>query len=155
MDEPFASYRGVRIQLQPRELRTGGWTADFILYKRGSTTDGVPYKGEGVYPTREKAKSEAYEHAHKIIDNMPMTPEEHAIEVLLGLGRYAGPADAFMRESETRVRAKLNSADEEAKRVIQELRNDKEIDFRIDPMGSSPPPKQNSGFKWFIPGTQV
>jgi hypothetical protein len=69
MDEPFASYRGVRIQLQPRELQTGGWTADFILYRDpGSITEGVPYEGQAAYPSREKAKSEALESAKEIID---------------------------------------------------------------------------------------
>jgi hypothetical protein len=82
-----------------------------------------------------------------------MTPKELAIVVLLGLGRYDGPVEGFMRESETKVRAKLNCRDEEAKRILQALRDAGEIDFRIDPMGSSPPPHKNSGFIWFVPGT--
>ncbi len=82
---------------------------------------------------------------------MAMTPKDDAIVALVELGRYDGPMDAFLRESATRVKARLNCSGDDATRLIESLRQDGEIDFRIDPLGSSPPPDKNSGFAWFIP----
>ena len=70
MSKVLGTYKSVNIQLQPKELQSGGWTGDFILYfDGGSTTEGVPYEGKTAYPTREEANRAALESAKEIIEN--------------------------------------------------------------------------------------
>jgi hypothetical protein len=62
-------YEGIGIQIQPQELRVGGWKADFTLIDdRGSATKTAKYDGSEVYPTREDAKRAALQSAGSIID---------------------------------------------------------------------------------------
>ena len=62
-------YEGIGIQLQPQELRAGGWKADFTLIDdRGSATTTVKYDGREVYPTREDAEGAGLDSARRIID---------------------------------------------------------------------------------------
>ncbi len=69
MDYMTVAYRGVTIELQPTELRDGGWMADFTLYEEnGSATDATGYKGKNVYASGEEAKLAAFNSAREIID---------------------------------------------------------------------------------------
>lgn len=71
MEDVIAVYKGVTIQLQPRELLDGGWMADFTLNEeRGSETNATPYFGNNAYPSREEAKHAALDSAWEIIDQM-------------------------------------------------------------------------------------
>ena len=69
MDDVIAAYQGVSIVLQPREIKGGGWMADFTLIEeRGSETDAPPYYGKNAYSTREDAKRAGLDSARRIID---------------------------------------------------------------------------------------
>jgi hypothetical protein len=64
-----AAHRGVRINLQPRELHAGGWTADFTLNEdNGSIINSTPYYGKNIYPTREEARLVGLHSACRVID---------------------------------------------------------------------------------------
>jgi hypothetical protein len=69
MDDAIAVYEGVRIQLQPRELREGGWKADFTLIEeRGPEIGETPFYGEITYRTRDDARLAALDSARRIIN---------------------------------------------------------------------------------------
>ena len=78
-----------------------------------------------------------------------MTPRENALLILLELGEYAGPMDAFMRESVTSVRAKLNCAEEESERLIKSLQDAGEIDFSMTSGGQLPAGENIAVAKWY------
>ena len=73
-----------------------------------------------------------------------------ALKVMLGMGRYIGPFDEFLKESTSLVGAQLGSPGEDARAIMQSLLDTGRINFRIDP-GSEPTSDDNSGFSWFIP----
>ena len=63
-----------------------------------------------------------------------------AIEALLAMGEYTGAEDAFLRESAARIQGVSKCSQEEAKRILQDLRNHGGIDFEITPEGELPVP---------------
>jgi CTP-dependent riboflavin kinase len=60
-----------------------------------------------------------------------MSPEDHALLALIELGQYVGTMDAFMSESVTKVRARLNCTETEAARVMQSLQDNGAISREI------------------------
>jgi|CZKS01.1.fsa_nt_gi hypothetical protein len=66
MDNVIAVSEGATVLLQPRQLRAGGWMADFTLIEE-HTFEMVPYYGKNVYATREGAKRAAFKSARRII----------------------------------------------------------------------------------------
>ena len=62
------------------------------------------------------------------------------IEALLAMGEYVGTADAFLHESAMRIQRVSRCNREEAKRMLQELRNHGGIDFEMTPGGEVPLP---------------
>ena len=61
------TYKGTIIQPQPRELRVGGWKADFYLLELASVVT-TNYEGDQTFPTREVAIEAALSSARRIID---------------------------------------------------------------------------------------
>jgi len=62
----FVMYKNIGILPYPRELRAGGWKADFTLIE----DDGMrPYDGVNVYSTREEAIRASLDSARRIIDD--------------------------------------------------------------------------------------
>lgn len=57
-----------------------------------------------------------------------MRPEDHALIALIEFGEYAGQMDAFMRESASIIRAKLNCTQEEAERVLKTLQDRRDVE---------------------------
>ncbi len=67
-DEAYPVYKGVRIRLQPRALRTGRWKADFkLLQDVGSETIVTPHHGPN-FASREDAVNAALRRAQREID---------------------------------------------------------------------------------------
>ena len=62
-----------------------------------------------------------------------MTPENDALVILLGMEKYSGSEEAFLRESVTRLRAALNCSQEQSESVIARLRKAREIDIAMTP----------------------
>lgn len=77
-----------------------------------------------------------------------MAPQDHALVVLLEMPEYTGPMDAFIRESTTRVRARLNCAEDEAARLIDNLQNTGEVERRMTPGGQLAADKPIPVAKW-------
>jgi hypothetical protein len=58
--------KGIGIQLQPQELRSGGWKAHFTLIDdSGSATKTTNYDGQEDYSTREDAERAALDSARE------------------------------------------------------------------------------------------
>jgi len=70
VNNPRALYKGVQIQVQPRDLGNGEWRADFTLFdEQGSFVDTPHYELPGKYSNREEAVQAALEAAWQMIDS--------------------------------------------------------------------------------------
>jgi len=62
----FIVYKAIGILPYPRELRSGGWKADFALIEDGGMR---PYDGVNVYSTRGEAIRASIDSARQVIDD--------------------------------------------------------------------------------------
>jgi hypothetical protein len=60
-------YKGVKIELRPKELQKGGWVVDLILH-RDDREVGTKYQVKTIYSTRMEAEISGLALAHGIID---------------------------------------------------------------------------------------
>jgi hypothetical protein len=67
MNDASLKYKGVKIQLQPRELPKGGWTVDVVLHRHYDEV-GTKYKVKTIHSTRMEAEVSGLAVAHGIID---------------------------------------------------------------------------------------
>jgi len=75
-----------------------------------------------------------------------------ALNALITMEEYEGPEEAFMAESATVVRGALNCSAEESARIIQDLRESRQIDFRITLGGQLPDHEtEYARWYWYVP----
>lgn len=68
-DRGFVTYEGEIVRLQPRQLREGGWKADFtVIYCTSGFPYSIEYFGQNTYLTRSTAAFAALRSACEIID---------------------------------------------------------------------------------------
>jgi hypothetical protein len=60
------------------------------------------------------------------------------VKALLEMGEYIGVEEGFLDESITRVQDALKCSSEDAKRILQDLRDQGVIDLEISPAGELP-----------------
>jgi hypothetical protein len=67
MDDAFHDYKGVKIQLQPRELPKSGWVVNVILLRQVDEV-GTKYEAKTIYASRMEAEIAGLALARGIID---------------------------------------------------------------------------------------
>jgi len=64
---PAEMYKGVRILVEFRQAKSGGWAADFTLERKDGTSE--RHSGAGAsFPTSELALNQALKEAKRIVD---------------------------------------------------------------------------------------
>jgi len=146
MDTVTASYEKVAIEVRLVELEKGGWKADFTL--SGHTDSQIiptplSFAREGAFSTREAAKKDAIEEAHRIIDEARTKAQKEsprtmktllammALACTLGAAAVPTGATVFIEPTKDGFDVYFSKALETKKVPVKEVGHREDADFVI------------------------